>query len=72
MRAVSGDQCHADTGSPMQFLGAGFGRRNAEPAVQLGDQWAYQRALLFQRMNVAEQDVEVYPTDPHPEALTSH
>ena len=65
MRSVGSDHRDADTGPPVQIQRAGLGGRHTETSLQIGDQGPHHRPLLLQRADVAEQDVELNPADPH-------
>jgi uncharacterized protein (DUF1810 family) len=63
--ALGGDERRADGGAPVQVERADLGRRHAEPALNLCDHGADDRALLLERVDVAEEEVELEPSDPH-------
>ena len=65
VRPVARHHGQPDAGPAVQLLRPGFGGRHAEPALQLGHDGAHRGALLFERMHVAEQQVELEPADPH-------
>ena len=65
VRAVGGDDRDADTGPAVQFLVAGLRGGDVESAPQFGDHGSDHRPLLFERVHVTEQKVELQPADPH-------
>lgn len=65
MGLLAGDAAHPYTGSPMQLHMIDFGCADLKASSQFGDHRADQRPLLLQRMDVAEQQVEFDPADPH-------
>lgn len=62
---VGGHHGHSDPGSAVQIQRTGLGHGYGEPAPQLRHDRPHHRALLLQRADVAEQDVELEPADPH-------
>ena len=65
MGTVPAHHGHADPGPAVQVDRPGLGRRDAESALQLGDDRANDGAFLLQRVHVTEQDVELQPAHPH-------
>ena len=49
-----------------------FGSRNLEAPLQLGHEGANQGALLFEAMDITQEDVEFNPTNPHGSLLSPH
>ena len=60
---------NADARSPVQIARAGLSRGDGEPAVQFSDDRSYDGAFLLERVNLAEQHVELEPADPHARGL---
>ena len=62
---VHGDERRSDGCAPVQVERSDLGRRYPEPALNLGDDGPDDRTLLLERVDVAEEQVELKPSDPH-------
>jgi hypothetical protein len=65
MRHIAGDDGDPYDGPAVELLVAYLGRGDGEPALKLGDNRAYHRALLLQRPYVTEEDVQREAPDVH-------
>jgi uncharacterized protein (DUF1810 family) len=63
--AVRGNERRSDRGAPVQVERVDLGRRYPEPALHFRDHRAHDRALVLERVDVAEEQVELEPSDPH-------
>jgi hypothetical protein len=60
-----GHRGDGNLGSPVQVEIAGLGRRDLEAPPQFGHDRPHDRALLLQRMDITEQEVERQGADHH-------
>ena len=58
MTCVSGDNTHSYLGPPIEIQAADLGGRYGEAALELGHDRAHDRPLLFQRADVAQQQIQ--------------
>jgi hypothetical protein len=65
MRPVGAHRGYPDTCPSVQLKMINFGHTQLKAFAHVGDQRAYQRALLLERMHIAEQQVELQRTHPH-------
>ena len=65
VRMVGGHHSCTHQRSPMLVLHARFSGRNLETPLELSHEGPYQRPLLLEAMDIAQEDVELNPTDPH-------
>lgn len=65
VRPVRGHRRCTNEGSSMLVQVPGLGRRDLEAPLQLGDERTHEGAFLLQAEYLAEEDVELDPSDPH-------
>jgi hypothetical protein len=65
MRPVGTDRGHTYRCAPVQLKMINFSDAQFESLTYLSDQRPYYRALLFERMHIAKQEVELQRAHPH-------